>query len=91
MRKCSRNLESIKETEMKLIELLRTLDSHTYVRIAVVDPDKFRTVTIIGETDIRGWTRLMQDIKDADCAEYTVTYIHCLWHAQELYIGCMKL
>ncbi len=76
---------------MKLIELLRTLDSHTYVRINALGVDKTKAHIIHGETNIKGWTDLMREIKAADCAEYTVTYMHCLWHAQELYIDCMKL
>ena len=76
---------------MKLIELLRALDSHTYVRINAVDVENTKGHIILGETNIKGWTELMRQIKAADCAEYTVTYMHCLWHAQELYIGCMKL
>lgn len=76
---------------MKLIELLRTLDNHTYVRINALDTDKIEVHTIVGETNTNGWVNLMEEIFNADCADYRVTYIHCLWHAQELYIGCMKL
>ncbi len=76
---------------MKLLELLRTLDSHTYVRINVIDVDKNKSVIIIGETSIKCWAALMKEIASVGCAEYTVTQVYCLWHAQELYIDCMKL
>ena len=56
---------------MKLIELLRALDSHTYVRINAVDVENTKGHIILGETNIKGWTELMRQIKAADCAEYT--------------------
>lgn len=76
---------------MKLIELLRTLDTHTYVRINAIDLDKTKGHIICGETTIKGWTSLIAEITNAGCTDYTVINIHCLWHTQELYIDCMKM
>lgn len=75
---------------MKLIELIRTLDSHTFVRIFALDVDNHKTTNIVGETNIKGWTSLIAEIINAGCNDYMVTEIHCLWHTQELYIECMK-
>ena len=74
---------------MKLIELIRALGSNTYVRIGAFDSD-MKKHTIIGETTTRGYIDLLREMKRLDCAEYTVTQIYALWHAQELYIECMK-
>ncbi len=76
---------------MKLIELLRVLDTHTYVRINSINLDKTKVHSISGETTAKGWVSLVAEITNAGCAEYTVINVHCLWHTQELYIECMKL
>lgn len=77
---------------MQLIELLRTLDARTYVRIKCFDytenDTKMRTIT--GETTIRGYTELLHEINKINFAHAKVTQIFCLWHAQELYIECAK-
>ncbi len=75
---------------MKLIELIRAIGYNAHVRIAVFDRDMEKH-TIVGEMTARGYVELMHRIGGMDCADYTVTQIYCLWHAQELYIECMKL
>lgn len=76
---------------MKLIELLRVLDTHTYVRINAIDLDKTKSDIICGETTAKGWVSLVAEITNAGCADYTVINVHCLWHTQELYIECMRM
>lgn len=77
---------------MQLIDLLRTLDTHTYVRIGCFDysTSDIEKKTITGETTIRGYTELLQEINKMNFAHAKVTQIFCLWHAQELYIECAK-
>jgi hypothetical protein len=77
---------------MKLIELLRALDAHTYVRIKYFDYSENETKmkTVTGETTIRGYTKLLHEINGLNIAHAQVTQIFCLWHAQELYIECAK-
>ena len=77
---------------MKLIELLRALDTYTYVRIACFDYTNNDTekYIIAGETTLRGYTKLLQEINSIHFAHAKVTQIYCLWHTQELYIECAK-
>ena len=74
---------------MKLIELLVTLNRNVYVRIEVID-SALNTHTLIGDNNSKGRIKLIREIIELECAEYTVTDIDCFWSLQELYIKCIR-
>ena len=74
---------------MKLIELLVTLNKRVYVRIEAID-GTLNIHTIIGDNTTKGRIKLIREIIELECAEYTITDIDCFWGLQELYIKCMR-
>lgn len=75
---------------MSVAELLATLPSNTYVRVRAIPRDNDSVVTVAGCTGVRRTKQLLVDMRARGIDNAHVMSICPLWHAQELYVGCVE-